>query len=708
VIFDDDQLSVRHGTTQGKSTENRMLQAMGGQDTIKKRFQTNVDGSVVMAHTRGPGTQPEFITSLLASIPIEVTAYMESGQLEWSYPAPLSPSRLDTAVWHFLDITTTEDFLGEISLETPTLGQQVNSTSLVEGGGSLAISGTESSVIKKLVAGLYPASLYSGKMRNFIQAQYGAIDSPGRFRLSGDGESLKYLNGSEIQFGLWANNSPGIYTAIDGTWWLLTITGGPTFSVTAYPINQDAIGAELVAQYKLNVLTDDYKERLETYIFAYSTIELSAPYVVGTFTGAAGSAMSYGWKWKKDGSRASIVVHELLGTGAADYRWKSSTMHLDISYSPLDPVSAASFSISETITVNGEWTDGWGTYNLFVPTSANVRGQLILYSLATNMAGVKPAFNFSGIPIYGYYKSDVWTPVTLSRNISTGASNTQINGDLFDVPAQELLANNYQYSYNFSNIAIHYRSEQIYAGGSSMTISIDGSPIVGSTSNGSFTFLDTSYSGGNVSDNPVSIAASQVRDETSVFHGYPPGFLTYNANGEGSAHGGFIEWGPATRSYQTFEGSRIKAWAMVIPSCDCDSVYVATKESYGAGTGVKSIRTGRSIVRFFSSVSSFVPYIDSGHFGGWYAFGVDMVESIDNNPPSPATVVGVTCYNKTISGVAGTPSASYSALFDVDKNYPYFDAGMYAYSGVGDRYVMSEGPKSPASVDADHRFVGWA
>lgn len=70
MSWDDFQFSVRNGPAVGKSGENRMLQAMGGQDTIKKRYQTNLDGSTTMAHTRGPGSQPEFITTAAPILPL--------------------------------------------------------------------------------------------------------------------------------------------------------------------------------------------------------------------------------------------------------------------------------------------------------------------------------------------------------------------------------------------------------------------------------------------------------------------------------------------------------------------------------------------------------------------------------------------------------------------------------------------------------------
>ena len=83
--------------------------------------------------------------------------------------------------------------------------------------------------------------------------------------------------------------------------------------------------------------------------------------------------MSYGWKWKQDGTRASIVVHEVLGSGAADLRWNAASMHIDIAYTPQDPIRASGFSITPTTTVHGEWTDGWGVFNFFVPETENIR-----------------------------------------------------------------------------------------------------------------------------------------------------------------------------------------------------------------------------------------------------------------------------------------------------------------------------------------------
>lgn len=705
MIFDDDDyLSVRNGTPQGKATENRMLDAMGGQDTIKKRFQTNADGSVVMAHTRGPGTQPEFITSLTASIPVEATAYMESGQLEWTYPAPLSPTRLDPASWHFLDIFTTQDYEGKISYAHSTLGQQLNVPSLAEGQASIAVDGTETSVLKKIVMGLFPASLFSGKMRRFIQAQYGAKNTPGNFKLtvelSGSSAILQYVNGGTITFGTWAHNTPGIFAASDGSWWLLSITGGPNYVVTAYRLVPNGVARSLINEYQISDLTDDVKAKLECYIFAHCTIDASNPQSIGSFAGANGSAMAYGWKWKMDGSRASIVVHETLGTGSHDLRWKSSTMHVDFTYTPIAEPSASNFSVSSTISVSGEWTDGWGTYNIFVPVQETSQSPMQLFSLAVSTASVKPKFSFAGVEVYGYYVGDVWQPIVISRNIAGPTGYTQNNNGQFYNPGQESATNNFTYSHDLANVSNHYDSKNITSG-TEMTVSIGGASFIGTIETGVFTEYDFSNGGGG-NYSSVAYATSQVGDTGSPFFGLPDGYATFDDTG-----GVQFEWGYANRLFYQFTGTRYKAWALVIASRDCESCYVATHTYDGSGSYIHEESTGRSITRFFSAVDSFIPFRGSFHFGGTFGFSVNRVDVSDTNPP-PSYSYDVYCFNTAIQAVQGIPGGSYYALFNVEYTYPYYDRGMYAYTSCDSRYVMSEGLKAPASVDADHRFVGWA
>ena len=57
---DDDIFPTRDGAAQGKSLENRMLQSVGGKNTIRTKIVENADGSKTRLRTRGG--MPEFVT----------------------------------------------------------------------------------------------------------------------------------------------------------------------------------------------------------------------------------------------------------------------------------------------------------------------------------------------------------------------------------------------------------------------------------------------------------------------------------------------------------------------------------------------------------------------------------------------------------------------------------------------------------------------
>ena len=76
--------------------------------------------------------------------------------------------------------------------------------------------------------------------------------------------------------------------------------------------------------------------------------------------------------------------------------------------------------------------------------------------------------------------------------------------------------------------------------------------------------------------------------------------------------------------------------------------------------------------------------------------------------PDPQSHIAVSCFNAVIHGEVGTPGGSYYALFNCSREHPTYDRGMFMLTSAGDRYVGSEGIKSPSSVDGLHHFVGWA
>lgn len=719
MSWDDFQFSVRTGPAIGKASENRMLDAMGGQDTIKKRFQTSDDGSVTMAHTRGPGAQPEFITTgRVTPTNVKYKVYMESGQLSWTFPGEGNPAKYDSAKWHFLDIPTTAEYLGHIAAKPPSTGAQENAPELSEGMESLAVgyprntdpandaiakdTYAASTLMRKLMLGAYPASVFSGKMRLFMQAQYGAKEKP----LAGTGLVLevlgselllKYANGgATITLGVWANNSVGIFTASDGTFWALQITNpsGTTYRAVAYALTPDAAVKSLLERYRTGGLSPEETTKIEGYIFAHSTIDVANPKTVGDFDGGAGGAMAYGWKWKMDGSRASIVVHELLGSGAADLRWKATTMHLTFTY------SGGSFGLYGEKTTHGEWTDGWGVYNIFVPEYETNSAPLSHWSVATNRPGVKPAFNFSGVPVYGYYKSDTWMPVELSRTISEGpfpiqkwsSAGITYPDEVANNPA--FISSRHQLGGNLANQGCSYEQHSV-SSGDRMSVSFDGETVNGVSEYGTHMYYTKTVARTGVAPNAVSWNARALGGAPSLPE--PPGYV------DGAEQVGLATTVNTTTS---FTGTVSDAWALVIPALDAEAVYIARHRYSLSDAYTNSIYTRCGIDSFFGTTFNFSPWAGASGGNGWYGItSNEIIEYTSTTPESSETTV--MCFNTAVSGINGVPGGSYYTLFNVDRNYPQYDRGMYMRTSFGGRYMGSELPATPASV-TNSPFVGWA
>jgi len=750
--------STTEGLEPGRANKRAMLSAMGGPDTIKKRFLNSPDGSVTMAHTRGPGAQPEFVTTRTGSeASITYQVYMESGQLEWSYPGEGNPTRYDPATWNFLDIPTTSDYLGKIPIKSPEIGQQKNVPSLSEGMDSLSVGyprGADpwkdaenkdaysgATVMKKITSARFPSSLFSGKMRSFIQAQYGAKESTSENPLSidvfGTSAILKYTYAGEtLQFGLWAHASPGIFTASDGTFWLLNITNptGSLYVVTAYAIKQTSLAAKaLMLAYKAFP-----NEKLEAYLFAHSVIDVAHPVSAGEFAGANGGPLAYGWKWNKDGSKAAIVVHQVLGTGAADFRWNASVMHVDIAY------SAGSFSVSCTVETGGEWTDGWGEYNIFVPEQETQSAPLVCASLAMDTDTVKPAFPFSNIPVYGYFVDDVWKPVTLSRteNDPTERWVYSSYGIIRDPNAGAQAEGRYHFDYYYMNGSINssasYRSITNSTG---MSVSFSGVTITGHIATTDYLEVSGKSEGppfipaGSWSPGADGLPTCSVMDWPGAFGGpleqsVGPclGEVAMNAWTYGVGGTGAVRWAQVAHPYRQIttnaHGVDYAVWALVIPALDAEALYVPHSEFIVPSAGTVSWSFNPSISYGLTAMGfTSTPDTEDDPYRGWWNIESGLFASPWQTPahagdtfteygsyPLPDKIGGdekVLCFNSAIDGESGEPSGSYYALFNVSRDYPYFDRGMWMMTSFGKRYVGSELPASPGSVQK-LPFVGWA
>lgn len=647
------------------------------------------------------------------------TLYLESGQLEWNYPAPESPTRYDPAQWHFLDVPTTSTYLGKVRAD----GTQVNKPTLCESQDSLAIgypkatTGTPAeiaaadwarkieyggaTVAKKLMLANFPASLFSGKMRLFMQSQYGAAESlKPRLQLGLSGTSLTLSftnNGILTQIGFWTHMTTGVFRTTDGHYFLVNLALGTTSTtVTYYPISLGPASRAFAIEYRDASAADQIK--LEAYLFAHSTVQTAKGKTITLDVGAAGAPLAYGWKFNSDGSEARIVVNHAqdpANSDVASARYRARTATVRLAY------ANGEVSATGVVTSAKDWIDGWGSYNIFVPETELSSAPLGLFSIRAS-ATPPPFFEFGTTEIYGYFIGDAWQSFTVDYK-EEGGSTHQTSNALFVNPSDESLAGNYQYSYNFANVGLSHFTTEIFTG-SGMTLTAGGIAYGGFIQNGRWTSRTTSTSGGAIVDNPVDYCGNFVGGN----YGGPtvPGYM-YSVGG-GANGGGFIEGGPMTRTVTEFTGTKYYVWALIIPGKDCCAAYVATREDGREGAYTKTdVTVPESAIRFSGSLGSYVPWKMSWEWGTWFGYGPGTSVTYITTPAAPEAILKVHGFNTAVAGVEGTPGGGLTALFDCSYSYPFYDRGMYTFTSYGGRYLMSEGLKSPASVNDDQFFVGW-
>lgn len=657
------------------------------------------------------------------------TAYMESGQLEWTFPGGLNPERYDAAKWNFLDIPTTDKYLGWVQTSPPKkIGVQKNKPDLYEGMPSIAVGYpqgddaeknaetkdkyADTTTVKKLIANYFPASLFSGKMRLFMQAQYGGREKIRSYGLElglvGTSAVLKYrgVTGVAVQFGVYSHISPGIFTAPDGSYWLISIRTNlysTLYEVDAYSISTTPGASGMKLKLKNPELTANERRQIESYLFAEAEIDTDSPVRIGSFPARMESAIGYGWKWNTDGSKAAIVVHEFKGTGASDNRWVARTIQIGIAYEKDEASDNFVFRMTAETTLHGEWTDGWGTFNIFTTEDdPPVGGRLEHWSVASYWLGVKPAFAFSDVSVYGYFVNDVWTPVTLSRTLRLDPVYTQSDTGILYEPGIDMdIENRYQYGYLPANSSCTYRSERVTQG-TEMSISFDGFSYLGRQRTGNFLVYTKKVVATGPEPNPADFVSANL---TNVYYspGNPPGYFS----GDFNAGDTTVTTARVTRTWTAWTGYSNDAWALIIPTCDSEAVYISTHAYDASDLVTTSFVASTGITSFSGEGGSFSPWSNAGSNNDWFGITANETTGGDTDP-RPESTTYVFNFNTVLHGAQGVPGGSYYTLFNVDYNYPFYDRGMYTFTSAGGRYAMSEGLNFPASVNFRNRFVGWA
>lgn len=272
---------------------------------------------------------------------------------------------------------------------------------------------------KELVAKVSP-SLYSGKMRLFVQALFGAaldVFSSQKlevYEAQGQPPKLK-MNGVVLDF------SDSIFTSDDGSYWLIQL--GTLVTVTR--IKLTACGKALSAWLIKNPSGNrKAQSEYEAYIFAGATLDKGFMFTLANIP--AITPIAYGWKFNWSGSEASCISVVGKGTGHNTW-WEATRQRVTLSrdskrefrneqaaLTELQKERARWSMVSSDTSVSDAFNFPWGVVFVWVPDYSDFSH--------TRKSGVDPAVTGpTGTigSVYGWYDTnDVFVTADFNHGIS--------------------------------------------------------------------------------------------------------------------------------------------------------------------------------------------------------------------------------------------------------------------------------------------------
>jgi hypothetical protein len=294
---------------------------------------------------------------------------------------------------------------------------------------------SESLVSKKQFIGKVPASLFSGKLRLFVQARYG-----GALMNSMDGTPLfdwvpKQVLGAapyiEVPDVTTIDSGCGLYTADDGTYWLIAMSSPVMVNQVKLTECGKAVMRTLAQLERAGPLPRAKRSEYEAYALSDATIDKQMKFTLQNIPAAA--PIAYSWKFNWDGSKASCISVATLGSGNNTY-WSTSRQDVtffrdskkDVSQIT-DPIQAerTRWTMGSSSVATGDFSIQWGYASVWTPLWMNMTQ--FRKSGSNGFIVAKPG---SG-PIYGWYDDEdkfVTVNYTLTAKGSTTSTDTEPHG----------------------------------------------------------------------------------------------------------------------------------------------------------------------------------------------------------------------------------------------------------------------------------------
>lgn len=270
---------------------------------------------------------------------------------------------------------------------------------------------------KKLSQAAVPSSVYTGKMRLMVQAIYGSKRSDYAHSPNSNGFDNLVLAG--VSLGI-TTPTAGLYTAPDGTYWLINIGSSVSYRRLVISGNHEPIdlGEPLSEAYALGRLIPQP---------GGSEVTMSGSSLTSALAGM--SPVAYGWKYNMAGNEAHIVVYKtatITGINAAGSTVsgpgiQTALLKVTIGWDAVDLVPTF-LSVSTVTSGNHFPFQQTKVFAPFLLLSAKVMKCL-------TVSGSNAVFQDLSAPIYCYYDStDTLVPITVknSKFVSKAVDNSGI------------------------------------------------------------------------------------------------------------------------------------------------------------------------------------------------------------------------------------------------------------------------------------------
>lgn len=678
--------------------------------------------------------------------------YMDHGLLALGNLAPLHPERYNNGLLypsaHLLDNT----LWGSISYSaqsgaTPVLGKDRPSASAYIPGTApgcaklktLPADATQADrnaayeelYAHKLQMSLCPPSMYSGKLRLFVQALYGQNYSSGANLgysveiLSGIPQvklsTIASITGDPIDINL-ANiggQSHGIYTDSEGSYWLLWVT---IASVTVYKMKLSPCGESLAKWVAAQTeMTREDKAVYEAIALATAKVDTDFKFTKTTGLVAAtyGAPIAYGFSFKWDGSQAIMTAQKQINAGTGSSRFVSTRITIDFNREPIEFAPSQSTKVEEeaarwTVTAKaegmGNWAPSYVYQHIWYPSYSD--GDMQLFG---DLDVAASAGGGSGEVCSFFDKNDVIRKVTLSAQSALGQTVVTYDPVMYS-PAEG--------SYYISGYSGWYKSEFI-AGGHEGTVVADGitvNTIGRSISSGSYSSWTTGGGGAFDpfttsfrADSDASFPTAELESRAGITQREQEktDWLTSIGHlGDFCAAATYWAWSYGTATKETSDvasGYYEEEAAIIFPYYDCSAVYVSTSGR------VTSVTYNPATVR--SSSTYVVGYKEKTDcWGGSPEFESKYLGAAD--PPLTGTKAGYTDVttqsriNMLIGygGIKQTTKVPTNSAYSPQKPTPsYGDTWATESSAVaGDTMVVGSFEIGSYPVSSGSTFVGAA